>query len=288
MIPNEQFPYSRMLIIDDFPYGWIDFGGPSDAKPLVFVHGTGLHAMTWLTHARELSKTYHCYAFDHRGHGDSTKERGDYDWGKMADDLAAFIRALKLDKPICVGHSMGGATVALAEGRHPGTIGPSILIDPIILPPNIYGVPVTYEKQPMAARTIRRRYEWDSCEQMIEVYSGKMPFKTWQPAELENYVRYGVETSPSGGVRLKCPPKIEADCYLGGHLTNPWPYLDGIRIPILLLRGTETDTARVVHFDKIAARLPDVRIEEIHGTHFLPMDNPEGVVRAVSEFASQH
>lgn len=277
-------PSQETILINDLPYAWFNFGGPESAPPIVFVHGTGLHSMTWLTHARELTRHFRCYAFDHRGHGDSTKARHDYDWAKMGDDLAGFIRAIGLNEPICVGHSMGGATIVHAEGRNPGTVGPAILIDPIILPPNIYGVPVSYEQQPMAARTIRRRYEWASSEEMLEVYSAKLPFKTWQPSELENYVRYGTEPSPLGGVRLKCPPKIEADCYVGGHATSPWPSLEKLRPPVLLLRGTESDTGRVVHLDKIARTIPSARIKETPGTHFVPMDHPLTVVNEITGF----
>lgn len=95
---------------------YLDFGG--DGLPhAVFLHGTGMHAWTWRAIAEALKGQFHCYALDQRGHGDSTKETGDYRWPRMAEDLVAFLKELKIEKPLCVGHSMGGAVaLALASG----------------------------------------------------------------------------------------------------------------------------------------------------------------------------
>ena len=182
---------------------------------------------------------------------------------------------------------MGGATVALAEGKHPGLMGRAVLIDPIILPPQVYGIPITCAQQPMAAKTIHRRYEWDSREQMIGTYSKKFPFKTWRPDQLELYVHYGTEDLPGGGVRLKCSPRIEADCYLGGHKCSPWPYLPEIKIPVLILRGTGTDTVGAVDMPKILSLLPRARFVEMPGTHFLPMEDPKGVIQRINMFIDE-
>ncbi|MBI3736863.1 alpha/beta hydrolase [Candidatus Sumerlaeota bacterium] len=280
-------PDRHNISIEGFDYAWFDFGGSKSGPSCLFVHGTGLHSMMWLTYAELLRDRFHILAFDHRGHGDSTKAREDYSWGAMAGDLAAFIRTIGLKKPICVGHSMGGATVALAEGKNPGLMSRAVLIDPIILPPQVYGIPMTYEQQPMAARTIHRRYEWDSRAQMVETYSKKLPFKTWRRDQLELYVNYGTEEMPGGRVRLKCPPQIEADCYLGGHQCNPWPYLPRIECPVLILRGSQSDTVAGVDVPKILAELPNARFEELPGTHFLPMEDPEAVTRSIAKFAGE-
>ncbi len=276
-------PNSRHL---DLPYGlfhYLDFGSP-DRPPLLLSHGTGLHSWTWKPIAEALNDRFHVLAFDHRGHGDSIKSLDDLGWDTMADDLASFVAALNLQKPHVVGHSMGGATAALAEGRNPGLFGSLTLIDPIFLPPSVYGVKIGYEQQPMAARTIKRRYEWDSRDQMMAAYQAKLPFKTWRPDSLELYVHHGVEDTPEGKVRLKCPPKTEADCYLGGHRCSPWPYLPKIAAPTLIIRGTETDTASLIKMEPILRELRSAKLVEMPGTHFLPMEYPEALANEILSF----
>lgn len=264
----------------------LDFGG--SGPPLLFSHGTGLHARTWRTHARALGDAFRCFALDHRGHGDSPPDAaGDYRWAAMGEDLAGVVAALGLDRPLLVGHSMGGAVGIFAEARRPGAFRGMVLVDPIVLPPPVYaGPPPTYETQPMAKRTIRRRERWDSPEQAIEAYRAKPPFDVWKPAELENYVRGGTRPDPEGGVRLKCAARIEADTYIGGHAVDPWPLLPGIAIPVLVLQGTAADTRAVVDARKIAATMPRGRFEAVEGaTHFLPMDSPEALIEAIRRFA---
>ncbi|NIP93298.1 MAG: alpha/beta hydrolase, partial [Akkermansiaceae bacterium] len=56
---------------------------------------------------------------DLRGHGDSDKPEGAYPIEQFADDTAFVIEQLGLDRPIAVGHSMGGVTVLSLAARHP-------------------------------------------------------------------------------------------------------------------------------------------------------------------------
>ena len=78
-----------------------------------------------------LEEEFTVYALDLRGHGLSASE-GVEDWSMsaVADDVAAFTRALGLEKPLLIGHSFGGFTGMYCEIRHPGTFGALCLITP--------------------------------------------------------------------------------------------------------------------------------------------------------------
>jgi len=280
-------PSTGSFAIDGRRLSFIDFGNVG-LPPAVFLHGTGLHAWIWRAYAELLTDRFHCYALDLRGHGDSTKEAGDYRWPSMAGDLVAFLKELKIKKPLCVGHSMGGAVTLLAGGLHPGTLGAMVLIDPIILPEKFYEIPATLETQPMAAKSIKRRPIWDSREQMIEAYENKLPFKTWRRDQFLDYVNYGTEILPDGKAKLKCPPEIEAKCYMGSQAMNPWPLLPKINIPTLILRGTESNTVGLVDSAGVTRSMPNARFIEIPGaTHFVPMEQPELIAREILEFSEE-
>jgi pimeloyl-ACP methyl ester carboxylesterase len=68
--------------------------------------------------------------YDARGHGYSDKPDGPYDLATHVADLVGLIRALGLEKPVLMGHSMGGGTVALAAATHPDLARAVILEDP--------------------------------------------------------------------------------------------------------------------------------------------------------------
>jgi len=82
-----------------------DLGG--DGPPVLMAHATGFHGLVWRPMASALTG-FHCYSFDERGHGDSSRPPGhSYDWTGFADDTLAVVDGLGLERPVVVGHSLG-------------------------------------------------------------------------------------------------------------------------------------------------------------------------------------
>lgn len=100
------------------------------APTLVFIHG-------W-TCSRSYFKPQHDYfkanhrvvSVDLRGHGESDKPQGDYPISQYADDVAWLIGELGLDRPIAVGHSMGGVTVLQLAAEHPECVRAIVMVEP--------------------------------------------------------------------------------------------------------------------------------------------------------------
>jgi non-heme chloroperoxidase len=87
--------------------------------PVVFSHGWPLTADAWEDQMLFLSaRGYRCIAHDRRGHGRSSQPWQGNEMDSYADDVAALVGALDLDKAIHVGHSTGGGEVARYIGRH--------------------------------------------------------------------------------------------------------------------------------------------------------------------------
>lgn len=74
----------------------------------------------WGPVARRLVKAgAHVVVYDHRGHGRSTLECGDYSLEALGDDLAAVLDGVATERVLLVGHSMGGFTIQSFLRRHP-------------------------------------------------------------------------------------------------------------------------------------------------------------------------
>jgi pimeloyl-ACP methyl ester carboxylesterase len=89
--------------------------------PLILLHG-GLATAeaSWRVPLPDLAKAYHVLAPDSRGHGRTGNPALNLSYAQMADDLAAFIDALGLERPLIAGYSDGGQ-IALEFGLgHPG------------------------------------------------------------------------------------------------------------------------------------------------------------------------
>lgn len=100
--------------------------GEPDAPPLVLVHALSTGATDWATVTAALSAEYRVFAVNQRGHG-SSDWPGEYSFELMAQDLAGFLDALELERPILVGHSLGGIVSYFVAATHPDRIAALVL-----------------------------------------------------------------------------------------------------------------------------------------------------------------
>lgn len=87
-------------------------GNPS-GQPVLFIHGLSLSWLAWNRQLySDLARDLRLVAVDLRGHGDSERPAGAYgDSDLWAQDVAAVIRSLDLQRPILTGWSYGGIVI---------------------------------------------------------------------------------------------------------------------------------------------------------------------------------
>jgi pimeloyl-ACP methyl ester carboxylesterase len=103
--------------------------------PLVLINGwTGDHGI-FLPQIAHFSKSHRVVAVNLRGHGASDQPEQDYTMAGFADDIAWQCRQLRLEKPVIIGHSLGGAIALELSGRHPDLASGMVMIDSIVMSP---------------------------------------------------------------------------------------------------------------------------------------------------------
>lgn len=90
-----------------------------EGPPLLLIHGGGLTAKSWQGLAKEASRYFRVIMPDSRGHGLTNNPQGTFSYDLMAEDMAAFVKALKLEKPLVMGYSDGGMVVLKLASRYP-------------------------------------------------------------------------------------------------------------------------------------------------------------------------
>ncbi|HEY8515257.1 MAG TPA: alpha/beta hydrolase [Candidatus Binatia bacterium] len=110
-----------------------DWGDPR-LPPLVIVHGLRDHSHSFDGLARGLLDRFRVLALDLRGHGDS-ETTPYYHFGHFLLDLHNLIRALRLERPVIVGHSMGGEIAATYGGCFPDVPSALVVIEGLGPPP---------------------------------------------------------------------------------------------------------------------------------------------------------
>jgi pimeloyl-ACP methyl ester carboxylesterase len=86
---------------------------------MLLLHGLGATAaLNWHAVFDSLGRHYRVIALDYRGHGRGIRLSGRFKLADCADDAAALVEELGIDRVIAVGYSMGGPVAQLLWHRH--------------------------------------------------------------------------------------------------------------------------------------------------------------------------
>lgn len=103
----------------------------SGDRCFVFVHGWTCNHSYFAPQAEYVvQRGFRAVSVDLRGHGESDKPKSDYPIDGFADDVAFVIAELGLERPVAVGHSMGGLTVLQLAAAHPEAVRGIVMVDP--------------------------------------------------------------------------------------------------------------------------------------------------------------
>jgi pimeloyl-ACP methyl ester carboxylesterase len=106
---------------------------PAQGKPvMVMVHGYTDIGLSWTTLTLKLQDAYDIYMIDTRGHGLSDPFTPSDNGETMIKDVVDFVRVMKFEKPILMGHSMGAATVMRVGEEYPDLAKAIIMLDPFL------------------------------------------------------------------------------------------------------------------------------------------------------------
>lgn len=88
--------------------------------PLILLHGGSGTIEEWRPLVPSFVPPFHVYALDSRAHGKTDNPQGKLSYRMMADDVAVFIKALDIPRPLVCGYSDGGQIALELAMCHPG------------------------------------------------------------------------------------------------------------------------------------------------------------------------
>lgn len=103
--------------------------GPDHAKVIILIHGFPLNKSMWNKQIDILIESYRVIAYDVRGHGNSTAGTDNFSIELFVADLLGLMDALKIDRAMLCGLSMGGYIALNAVENFPKRFGALILCD---------------------------------------------------------------------------------------------------------------------------------------------------------------
>jgi non-heme chloroperoxidase len=106
----------------------LDWGG--SGRDLILLAGLNADAHAFDKFAPKLMAAgYHVYGISRRGFGESSIPRSGYTADRLGDDVLAVIKALKLNRPVLVGHSIAGEEMSSIGSRHHQKVAGLVYLD---------------------------------------------------------------------------------------------------------------------------------------------------------------
>lgn len=96
---------------------------------VVLLHCWACDRSFWKEQVEPLSRRWRVVTVDLGGHGASGSDRGRWTVSGLGGDVLAVVLALKLERVVLVGHSMGGPVALDAARRMPGRVAGIVVVD---------------------------------------------------------------------------------------------------------------------------------------------------------------
>lgn len=248
---------------------YLDAGSPA-AIPIVFLHGIGGSARSFLPQLDHFSAAWRAIAWDMPGYGGSTPlEIVSID--TLTAALAGFLQELGLDRPVLVGHSIGGMLVQRLLSLRPHAARAVVLAQTSAA----FG-----SRDPAWAQDfIRTRLApLDAGQSMADLAAGMV-------ADLA-----GDSPDPDGmALARDCFAHTPDITYRDTVMALPGfdlrDALPRIAVPTLVLSGTRDRNAPAPAMERMAARIPGARYVALDGAgHLAHLEQPTHFDAAVQSF----
>jgi pimeloyl-ACP methyl ester carboxylesterase len=268
--------------VDGARIHYVDEGaGPT----LLLIHGLGGH-LRHFTHSlvARLATEFRVVVMERPGSGHSTRARGAAAGPRaQADTVAAFVRALGLERPVLVGHSLGG-TVALATAlEHPELVRGLALIAPLTHVEE--RPPAPFARLAIGSPLLRWLVAWTVATPAAILRRRATLDAVFGP----DPVPHDFATAGGGLLGLR-PRGFHAASTDLVAVNDDVPAMveryAALRVPVGILFGTgDRILDHQVHGVGMAARVAGLRLELTEGGHMLPLTSPDRAAAFVRDVA---
>jgi pimeloyl-ACP methyl ester carboxylesterase len=268
---TDMTPVVRSIELANGPrLDYIEQGDPAGV-PVLFLHGVTDSWHSFDLVLPHLPKSIHAFAVSQRGHGDSERPATGYATRDFAADAVAFIDAMKLERAVVVGHSMGSYNAQrFAIDYSDRTLG-------LVL---------------VGAHTTLRddaglKEFWDTGVSRLEdpidpSFALDFQKSTLYQAVPDAFLATAVQES------LKVPARVWKATFKGFLESDFWNELGEIEAPTLIVWGEKDAIFHRHHQEALAAGIPGSRLVIYSGTgHAVHWEKPQRFVADLVQFVEE-
>ncbi len=224
----------------------------SGAPPLLFIHGWCCDRTHWREQVMEFHARHRVVAADLRGHGSSDKPDQDYGIGLFVDDVVWLCAEIGLDKPVIIGHSMGGVIAMNLVRKHPELARALVMVDSPVMP-----LPDALQA---TAEAVFAGLKSPAYADIAKNFVGTFMFREGSDPEIKARVISGMADAPQRVMWTALSDLLSPANVAGGP----------IPVPTLFVRAS----TQISSAEDITARYPGIQVREVDAAHFLMLENP--------------
>ena len=253
---------------------------------IVMIHGLGGQLRNFSYAMLEpLARDHRVVLVDRPGSGYSTAD-DDTEPGivEQAAIIARFIETLGIERPLVVGHSLGGAVALALALERPDLIRGLALIAPLTQPQD--DVPDAFKGLAAIPPSLRRLMAQTLGSPLSRLTAERTLQAVFAPeAAPADFVTRG------GGALSQRPSAIAAAAadlaFAGEDMAAIAARYPTLAVPTAILFGREDSVLDpALHGHRTAAEIPGARIDVIEGGHMIPVTAPEESIRFVAKTAA--
>ncbi len=239
-------------------------------RALILLHGISSGAGSWVNQLRDLQNHYHLIAWDAPGYGESEALANNTPTAKdYGQEIAKLIDALKLEKPLIIGHSLGAM---MASGFTEVSDNYRALM--FANPAQGYGSESLEKREEIYQRRPKMLEEL-GADGMADARGPHLlaPDATQEELEL---IRYSMQRLTLHGFRQAS--------YLLAH-DDIWRYIDNFQQSIAVQYGLKDGITPPSGVERLIERLPNSQPFPIEGAaHVSYVDRPESFNQNILQF----
>jgi len=268
-------PTVSRVDVDGSSINALSWGDPS-LPGLVLIHGGAAHAHWWSFIAPQLTHGFHVAALDLSGHGDSDR-RARYSMEAWSDEVLAVADHLAMDRPIVIGHSMGGFVAMVTAALHGEKLAGTIIVDSPVRRPD------PESEEGSRGRAFRNPKTYESLADALEHFHLVPP----QPCDnryiVEHIARHSLRETQLDDGTTGWTWKFDRRVFQRFMREERSEYLAKVKSRIAVLHGqfSAIVTPDVTDYmaDLLGRNAPFVEIPQAH--HHLLLDQPLAFIAAV-------
>lgn len=272
---QQEQPTSKYIETGSIKSHYADWGGTGQS--VLLVHGNMRTSRSFDAVARGLRDTSNVLAMDLIGHGNSTWTDSGYKFSDRTDDVNNFIVNKDLRGLCAVGHSLGGAAVAMSAMNAPERFDQLVLLEPMMEVNK-----ASLEKN--ASRPQRPRRTYKNLEELRELLQTHKVTKNWTHEVIEDVVAHETFLNHENRIDIKWSPATLSSPEKLTDELDLEPALRQISIPTLIVVSENGEDEFEMAFS-LGKELDHIQTIVMSDTgHNMYMERPEALAKIVSDF----